>query len=411
MPRAAPSQLAGPEHLDRALAVTSPKGWLALLTLLVMIAAVVVWSLVAQVATYVRGDGILLSRGGAVFDAAAPVGGTLVRSVFALGESVVEGDVVAEIHDDETSERYVSALTLREERVETLRERKDEIARENALAEANLEKQRRNFAELERTGRELLENAQARLLGNRDLFEQGLIAKTVVEAGEEEEDIARRNLFEVMRRRDALEADDLSRRTDQNVRVTEADAALLEAERLVRELETVMETWRIRAPVSGRVTEIKAQVGAVLAAGQPVLGIETGGDGLDVLVFLSPEDGKRILTGMPARVSPATHRHVEYGYLTGLVETISEFPASLPSMVAVLQNRNLAESFSRGGPPYVGRIALTRDAATESGFAWTSPRGAEVEISAGTLAAIEIEVRRQLPISLVVPLIRETMER
>ena len=224
-------------------------------------------------------------------------------------------------------------------------------------------------------------------------------------------DVARRNLFEVMRRRDELEAGDLRRRTEWSLRLTSAEAALLEAERQVQELASVMETWRVRAPVSGRVTEIKAQVGAVLAPGEAVLGIETGGDGFDVLVFVSPEDGKRIAPEMSARVSPATHRHVEYGYLTGRVETISEFPASLPSMIALLQNRNLAETFSSSGPPYVGRIALIPNPATASGFAWTSPKGNGVEISAGTLATIEIEVRRQTPASLVVPLIRETLER
>ncbi len=406
-----PSSLAGPEQLDRALQVTTPKGWLALVTLMTMIAAVVVWSLVAEVATYVGGDGILLSRGGAVFDAAAPVAGTLMRTAFSLGDRVTEGGVVAEIHDEETRERYASALALREERLETLRERRAEVAREIALIEQNLERQERNLGELERTGRELIDNAQARVRGNQELFEQGLVARTILEQGEEEVDLARRNLFEVMRRRDALGADDLRRRSELNLRLTGGEAELLGAERLVQELETVMETWRIRAPVSGRVTEVKAQVGAVLAPGQPVLGIETGGDGFDVLLFVSPADGKRIQSGMPARVSPATHRHVEYGYLTGEVETISEFPAGLPSMVALLQNRSLAETFSRAGSPYVGRIALTPDAATASGFAWTSPKGAEVEISAGTLAAIEIEVRRQTPISLVVPLIRETLER
>lgn len=406
-----PGSLAGPENLDRALQVTTAKGWIALVTLLAMIAAVVVWSLLAEVATYVRGDGILLSRGGAVFDAAAPVGGTLMKTVFALGDRVAEGEVVAEIHDEEASERYASALALREERFETLRERRAEVARENALIEENLEKQKGNLAELERTGRDLLENAEARLRGSQELFEQGLIARTILEQGEGEVDVARRNLFDVMRRRDELDATDLRRRTEQNLRISGAEAALLDAERRVQEIETAMETWRIRAPVSGRVTEVKAQVGAVLGAGQPVLGIETGGDGFDVLVFVSPEDGKRIQPEMPARVSPATHRHVEYGYLTGAVETISEFPASLPSMIALLQNRNLAETFSGAGPPYVGRIALTADPATTSGFAWTSPKGAEVDISAGTLAAIEIEVRRQTPISLVVPLIRETLER
>ena len=92
-----------------------------------------------------------------------------------------------------------------------------------------------------------------------------------------------------------------------------------------------METWRIRAPVSGRVTEVKAQAGAVLAPGQPVLGIETGGDGFDVLVFVSPEDGKRIRPGMAARVSPATHRHAEYGYLTGGSRPSPSSPPACPA--------------------------------------------------------------------------------
>ena len=406
-----PGSLADPEHLDRALQVTTPKGWLALATLLAMIAAVVVWSLVAQVATYVRGDGIFLSRGGSVFGAAAPVGGTLIRMAFTLGDRVAAGSIVAEIDDKGTGERYATALALRANRSQTLLQRKAEVARENALIEENLQEQRANLAELERTGRDLLQNARTRLVGNQKLFEQGLIARTILEDGEEEVDIARRNLFEVIRRRDELEAGDLRRRTELSLRITAVEAALLEAERQVQELEAVMETWRIRAPVSGLVTEVKAQVGAVLAPAQPVLGIETGGDGFDVLVFVSPEDGKRVKAGMPARVSPATHRHVEYGYLRGKVEIISEFPAGLPSMIAVLQNQNLAETFSRAGPPYFGRITLTPDAGTASGFAWTSPKGAEVEISAGTLAAIEIEVRHQTPISLVVPLIRETLER
>ena len=119
--------------------------------LMTMIAAVVVWSLVAEVATDVGGDGILLRRGGAVFDAAAPVGGTLMRTEFSLGDRVTEGDVVAEIHHEKTRERHASALALREERLETLRERRAAVAREIALIEQNLQEKGNNPAQRERT--------------------------------------------------------------------------------------------------------------------------------------------------------------------------------------------------------------------------------------------------------------------
>ena len=396
-----------PERLDRALYVTTPKGWLALFTLTAMMGAVVAWAVLGEVATYVQGDGILMNRGGTVFDAASPVGGKLARIVPSLGKLVAAGEVVAELDNPETIERYANALALVEERTRTLRDREAEARDENALIDQNLARQGANLDVLERTGRELIETVSARLRSNLALFEDGLVARTEIEGNEEAVDFARRNLFDVMRRRDALASEALRRRNDLRIRVDEAKAQLLEAQRQVKELETLIETWRIRAPVSGRVTEIKAQVGAVLQPGGSVLGIQTGEEGLDVLIYVSTADGKRVEPGMPARVSPNTVRHAEYGYMTGVVESISEFPASVDSMAAVLQNQELAETFSSNGTPYSGRIALTPDATTASGFAWTSAKGTELEITAGTVARVEVEVERQPPITLVIPLIKE----
>ena len=406
MPRL-PQDLATPEHLDRALLVTTPKGWLALLTLMTMMGAAVAWAVSGEVATYVEGDGIVMSRGGTVFDAASPEGGKLARIAPSLGDLVSAGDVVAEIGDPETRERHANALALVEERTRTLRDREVETREENALLDRNLAQQRANLDLLERTGRELIETASARLRGNLTLFDEGLVARTEIEDNEESVDLARRNLFDVMQRRDDLASEALRRRNDLRIRVDEAKARLLEARREVKELETLIETWLIRAPVSGRVTEFKAQVGAVLQPGESVLGIQTGDEGLDVLFYVTIVDGKRVESGMPARVSPNTVRHVEYGYMTGVVESISEFPASVDSVAAVLQNQELAEALSRSGTPYTGRIALSADPASASGFSWTSARGAQVQVTAGTVARVEIEVERQSPITLVIPLIKE----
>ena len=401
------NELAAPEHLDRALYVTTPRAWLALCVLIALTGAALAWAFLGEIASYVQGNGIILSRGGTVFDAPSTDGGTLARIVPSLGDTVDAGEVVAEIHDAETQERYATALALVEERSRTLRARRSEARAENALAEENLGKQRANLDRLEQTGDELLEAARQRHEGNLVLLGQGLIARQLVDVTEEEIDLARRNLFDVRRRLDELEAAELRRRNEIRIRLTEAEAGLLEAERQAKEIEALMETWRIRAPVSGRVTDLKAQVGAVLAPGQSVLGIETGGEGLDVLIYVTSADGKRIAEGMPALVSPNTARAAEYGYLVGVVQSLSEFPASVDSMAAALQNQELAEAFASTGSPYSGRIALMPDPTTASGFAWTSPRGADLDLTAGTLAGIEIEVDRQPPISLVVPLLKE----
>ena len=111
---------------------------------------------------------------------------------------------------------------------------------------------------------------------------------------------------------------------------------------------------------------------------------------------------------MVVLVSPTTVRREEYGSLKGTVEKVSAFPVSLDGMIAVLQNRKLAETFSESGPPYSGRVALVPDPSTTSGFAWTSPKAANEVLRSGTIASVEVKVASQAPITLVVPLLKET---
>ena len=409
MPQRTRNELGPPERLDRVLHVTTTKAWLALCVLVLMSFAAVVWAVVGEVSTYVRADGIFLSRGGKVIDAISFGAGKLTRIVPGIGDTVAEGEVVAEIFDPGTMKRHAGALALAEERVQALRDREAEAEEENALVEQTVAEQRARLDELERTGRRLVATARERLRNRRALLAKGIVNRMAVEREEQALDLARRNLFDVMRRRDQLETGDLRRRNDLKDRISEASADRVAADARVHEIAALIETWRIRAPVSGRVTEIKAQIGATLAPGQAVLSIETGKEGVDVLIYVPPADGGRVEAGMPALVTPTTVRREEFGSMMGTVESISEFPASLAGMVAALRNEGLARTFSRGGPPYPGRIALTPDASTESGFAWTSPRAADVTIVPGMLATIEIEISNQPPIALVLPLIEKAL--
>ena len=398
-----------PEHLDRALYVTTPKAWLALLVLMVIVGAAVAWSITGKVSTYVQAEGIVLSRGGMIVDAASSAGGALSRILPSVGDTVAEGELVAEVFDAETMARYVSAVSLAEERAQILKDREVEAEQEIALAAENIARQRARLDELERTGRDLVNRIRERLRQDEDLLARGITNRATIERGEQALDLARRNLFDALRRRDEMEAAHLRRVNDLKARVAEAKAEQVAAGHRVNELATVIEAWHIKAPASGRVTEIKAQPGATLEPGDPVLDIETGRESVDVLFYVSPADGKRIEVGMPALVSPATVKREEYGSMTGTVESLSEFPASVAGMVAVLKNRELAMSFSRNGPPYTGRVALTLDPSTVSGFAWTSPQAKDVDITPGTLATIEVEVTRRPPAALAVPWIAERL--
>ena len=405
--RAALDRLSTPEQLDRTLHITTSKGWIALVALLTMAAAIMVWSVKGEVSTFVKADGILLSRGGTVVDAVSSGMGTLTRVVPAVGDVVRKGAVIAEVTNQETMELYRSARALVDERTQALEDFKAAGAAEDALIEQNTARQRERLDRLERISRQLVAAAQERLQNHRRLFEERIVTRVALDRSQQALNLAQRELFATLRDRDNLESRELQRRNERNRRIAQLQSLLHAAQRQAKEVEARVDTQRILAPVSGWMTEIKASVGAVLAPSQPVVSIRTGEEALGVLVYIPPADGKRVEAGMEALVTPATVRREEYGSLKGRVESVSSFPVSTEGMIAVLQNAGLVETFSENGPPYSGRIVLKPDPSTASGFAWTSPKAAGQTLSSGTLAGVEVKVESQAPITLVVPLLKK----
>ncbi len=71
-------RLSSPEQLDQLVPLTSPIGWTAVIAIAAILAAAIGWSIFGSLPTAVPGSGILVSRGGHVFDAMSPVSGTLI---------------------------------------------------------------------------------------------------------------------------------------------------------------------------------------------------------------------------------------------------------------------------------------------------------------------------------------------
>ena len=406
--QAALDRLSSPEQLDRALTVTTPKVWLSLAAMAIAAAAIVVWSVEGEVPTYVKANGILLNHDGIVVDAMPSGGGTLSRIIVAVGDSVKKGKAVAEVTDRELLERYRTAVALAEERKQSLADFKAAGAAEDAVIEENLDRQRARLQQIERGNRQQVNAARERLDNHRQLFRDRIVTRATVDHSQQTFDRVQRELFNTLRERDSLESRELHRRNERKARVAEMGSSLHAAERRVSELLARLDTQRVAAPVSGRVTEIKAAVGAVLHPGQPVLSIETVKGDLGVRIYIPPVDGKKVKPGMEVLVSPTTVRQEEYGFLRGEVENVSKFPASREGMIAVLENRSLVETLTQDGAPYTGRVLLEPDTSTASGFAWTSPKASEEELTSGTLASAEIKVESQAPITLVIPLLKKT---
>lgn len=400
-------KLSSPEQLDRALSVTSPRSWIALIAVLAVVSAVAVWSAFGRVSSYVRADGLLLSRGGTVVDAVAAGQGRLTSIAVSLGDEIEQGDVVATVEDDALIQRHVSAQGLAAELEDTLEALTGAIAKESEVAQANSMRRRQHLDELTAAASKILDTAHTQFENNRELFEDGVIASSDLARFQQELNRANRALLDLHRDRDLLEAEEIGRENANTIRIREMEARLRAAERQVRELETQLGASSVLAPVSGHVTEIKAVVGAVINPGDAVLSLHTGSRELEMLVYVPPAAGKLVEPGMEALVSPVTVRREEFGAIKGTVASLSSFPISREGMLATLPNRSLAETFFRAGPPYDGRISLLADPTTASGFAWTSPKASDQTLTSGTFATVEIRTGSQPPIELAIPLIRE----
>lgn len=405
--RAALERLSSPDQLDRLITLTSPLGWAALAALVVLLAGIVGWSVFGTVATRVSGAGILVTRGGRVFDAMAPAAGILV-SVTAIGAKVKKGDIVASLDDTEIEQDLRHAQTVLSEQQQDLAQLVARFDREIAARKKIDAQQRDNLAGVITAARQRHDFYSRALTADEPVAAKGFITPRFVQDTRQQIDAADQDLRRA--RSDLLKLDaeelDLAGRRDQEVYHQQEQVNA--ARRAVDELRIKRErTTEIRSAFAGTVTEVKAVAGTVVAAGRPLLSIETGGQGLEMILYVPPEHGKKIRPGMEVRIEPATVKKEEFGTLVGHVLEISQFPASPEGMMAVLQNRELVSRFTAHGAPYAARIRLARDPRTPSGYAWSAGAGPPVTLSSGTTAAAEVTVRTQAPITLALPLLRE----
>jgi len=401
-------RLSSPEQLDRLVTVTNPQTWLALLAILAIVAAVVAWSILGSLPTRIEGQGILINSAGRVVDVQATGTGTLSEILVGVGDEVEAGQIVARLSltDNEQAVRNAEAV---------LRESEARLERTLAQGEAELEARRRSAERRRAALSERLEAARRRLqylAGRRDdlavLLENGVITRQTVAQARDEATRAELEVADVQSEHLILDSEILEREIAIENRRRQMEEDLAEARRTLDRLTvSLARSTVVTAPASGRVTEIKAVPGSLVAEGRSLFTFQSGEPFLELTLYVPASQGKRIAAGMSVRVSPSTARREEYGTVIGTVDWISEFPATLDGMRAVLQNDELARTFAQSGPPYVARILLDRDPETASGYRWSSARGAELPLTGGTLARGEITVSEQAPISLVIPLLRE----
>ncbi len=399
-------QVQSPDRFDELLRITSPRGWIALLTFCMLIAAGLVWSIFGRIATRVDGIGMLMDPRG-VQPIVTSRMGRLTRISVRVGDKVSTGQVVATLVDPDTEKR------LEAEKV-TLTLLQGESAKSSELMQREVEAKRKvlqaqkqgvqKAIEIQQNKVQWLEN---RLGSYKDLFEKGLVLKKQVVEIELERD---NSLLEIDKlkgdliRLSSLEAQEEESINERKFKLKfDIEQSKAKVDILENELKQATE---VTSPCDGMVVSQEATAGKIVEPGQSIVTILPDGRRLEVRILVSAFQGKDINPGMTLQITPSTVKREEYGFMPANVTEVGDFPVNPESVNRLINNPELVQAALKRGPMIQVKGELVADSSTVSGYQWSSLRGKSINVSAGTICTSQVPVKEIAPITLVIPTIK-----
>jgi HlyD family secretion protein len=395
-------RLSSPEQLDRLITVTSPKIWLTVITIGVVLACGILWGVFGTIPVKVDTSGILISSGG-VSSIPSTVQGQITDLRAGIGDEVKKGDTLAIIGEEDV----VAQINDTNEIIATLKT----LTPSTDWAKADIPTE---LLELQQLGQQIQsagnaasyagvdpELAKKEYEAYKELFEAGAVSQAELDA----------KYSAYMNAQSGYSQQSLSAaQATAQFNVTKA-AKLEELTKKVEDLkETITNDYQIVAPSDGKIASVKVRKGDLVTQGTVVVTLaKTGANvkALEAAIYVPVSDGKKITEGMEVKIYPSTVQKEEYGYMIGTVIEVPEYPVSTETVMATLGNEALAQELTGQGAPLEVRVDLVADEDTASGYAWSSKKGATVNVENGTLCSASVVVSTQRPISMVIPILKQ----
>lgn len=398
------------EALPRAMTVTTALTRRTVAMLAVVLAGAIAWSAFVRVPVQIAGRGMLVDRSGSlVAPVAAPSQGYVAKFLVGVGDKVAPGDPLAHLTFPDRE------LQLRKARAE-LEDARRNVERKRVLraADARTEDEAYKLKAsaldsriegLERR-RGWLDRRVADLVG---LEAKGFVTNLTVINARVSLEGATDELGQARAERVTL---DSQREQNSAQRERDALADRLELERLDQDQATLAATLAadgvLRADVAGRVAAVNTRPGALVAAGDGVVDLlveGASGSGLEAIVLVPTEAGKRVRPGDRTLVAPASLPEGSRERLVAKVISVSDVPVSLVTLRNLLGNDQLASEAARSGPPFALRVRLD-PSPDGSGYAWTTAKAPGFLLTPGTPLRASVTVEHVPLLALAVPALK-----
>ena len=400
-------RLSSPEQLDQMLTVTPARSWIALIGVLLLTGLTVTWGFQGSVSTSVFGQGVMVRSGG-VQTVVASGSGVITGLNVKIGDRLKRDQVIAQIAQPSIAERIRATedniVELERVRATAGRVRGESVKLQLAAIKRQKENAQREIGQLRNQAKLVSEQIPV----EAELLAKGLITRQQTYANKQklvdlEGQIAGWNaqLNQLDAQQYTVESSPLEADIDVKSRISDLRR---QGEGLRKELKLVS---NVVSPYSGEVIELKVQQGATVAAGVPLLSLQSDVKNLEVLVYVPASKAKEVKPQMEAQISPTTVRREEYGFLRGTVTAVAGYPATPAALMRNFQNETLVQSLLAAGPVTELQVSLQADEKTVSGYKWSSPLGPPVTLSSGAFCVTQVITRQQQPVSLVIPMLRE----
>ena len=409
--KAALEKLSTPEKLDQLIKVTSPKGWIALLTIAIALGTGITWSFFGNVKTKLNVVGVLL--GGEIHEVVATSQGQLIDLNINIGEMVKEGDIIATIEQPELFQQI-------EEVKANLKEREFDLQRllsygnQDTRLQGELVQQQRTSIELQiQSENKNLSFLRTQLVTEEGLLKQGLITNSQLVNTKQQIDAAKNSIERLKSQLVQTSSQKLNIGFDLQQKINVSKQRIAEAERRLKHLEERYDIQtNIRSTYSGEVVEVLSEAGIVVGQGTPLFKLKNqnqiADDGkLRGVLYIPSQDGKKIKEGMEALVVPSTVQPQEYGFMKGKVTYVSDFPITQKGMMMTVKNDQLVSGLLSMGALFEVYVEFEEDKEAFSGFKWTSAQGPEIAINEGTSCMGKITVKSEPPATIVVPALKK----
>ena len=405
-------KLSTPEKLDQLIKVTSPKGWIALLTIALALGTGIAWSFFGDVKTKLNVVGVLL--GGEIYEVVATSQGQLINLNVNIGDAVTEGDIIATIEQPELLQQIEDVeASLKEQKYDL--QRLISFGNKNTkMQEQILEKEHLFIGIQQESSEATLKYLKSQLENEKKLLKKGLITKSQVVNTEQQIEETLANIE--YRKVQTVQATNiqLNNYYDHEKRININKQLIEETKRRLNHLKERYDIQtNIRSSYNGEVVELLSEPGIVVNQGAPLFKLKnqnttTSSEGkLRGVLYIPSQDGKKIKEGMEAFVVPSTVQPQEYGFMKGKVTYVSDFPITQKGMMMTVKNDLLVSGLLTQGALFEVYVEFEEDKETFSGFKWTSVGGPEIAIKEGTSCMGKITVKTEPPATMVVPALKK----